>query len=141
MTDDIISADIYGTIKFHCEQLFHDFDAEDQQIAIDYMTQHLAYWFDCYFLPQCTLCGGNWAAMLMSGIKYWLPEVYDAMPERRYSFDELANIVFQWYLIVMLPELTVRVICEELDYTDYLVLNMDIYSWLYADDNYSPICF
>ena len=141
MTDDIIIADIDDTIKFHCEQLFHDFDAEDQQIAIDYMTQHLVYWFDCCFLPQCTLCGGNWAAMFMSGIKYWLPEVYDAMPERSYSVNELASIAIQWYLIAMLPELTVRVICEELDYTDYLVLNMDIYRWLYADDNYSPICF
>jgi len=141
MIDDIIIADIDDTIEFHCEHLFSNFDAEDRQIAVNYMTQHVAYWFDRYFLPQCTLRGGNWAAMFMSGIKYWMPEVYDAMPEKSYSVNELASIALQYYLIAMLPELTVRVICEELDYTDYLVLNMDIYRWLYADDNYSPVCF
>ena len=33
------------------------------------------------FLSHCTACGGNWGAMLLTGIKALWPEVYDAIPE------------------------------------------------------------
>lgn len=32
------------------------------------------------FLDHCIACGGNWCAMLLSGIKALYPEVYDAIP-------------------------------------------------------------
>jgi sucrose-6-phosphate hydrolase SacC (GH32 family) len=44
------------------------------------------------FLQQCSACGGNWTAMIMSGIKEMAPEVYDAMPDREYDFDEVVFI-------------------------------------------------
>lgn len=34
-------------------------------------------------------CGGNWSAMLMSAIQHGLPEVFEAMEDRSYSFNEL----------------------------------------------------
>ena len=45
------------------------------------------------FMEHCTLCGGNWTAMLMTGIKAVAPEVYEKMPDRPYSFDEVCFIV------------------------------------------------
>ena len=32
------------------------------------------------FLSECTACGGDWGAMLLSGIKRLYPKVYDAIP-------------------------------------------------------------
>lgn len=34
------------------------------------------------FLNHCTACGGNWSAMLLSGLKIVHPRVYEAIPER-----------------------------------------------------------
>ena len=47
------------------------------------------------FLKHCTLYGGDWTAMFFffTGIKEVAPEVYKQMPERVYSFDEVAFIV------------------------------------------------
>ena len=45
------------------------------------------------FIEKCTACGGNWVAMMMSGIKEVAPEIYDEMPERSYGFDEVCFIV------------------------------------------------
>lgn len=33
------------------------------------------------FLTHCIACGGDWGAMLLSGIKALYPEVYDAIPD------------------------------------------------------------
>lgn len=33
------------------------------------------------FLDHCIACGGNWTAMLLTGIKALYPEVYDAIPD------------------------------------------------------------
>lgn len=33
------------------------------------------------FLTHCTLCGGNWGGMLLTGIKKLFPRVYDAIPD------------------------------------------------------------
>ena len=41
------------------------------------------------FLKQCTACGGNWSAMLMTGIERVAPDVYKEMPDRSYTFEEL----------------------------------------------------
>ena len=45
------------------------------------------------FLDQCSSCGGNWTAMLMTGIKAVAPAVYEEMPDRSFSFDEVCFIV------------------------------------------------
>jgi hypothetical protein len=45
------------------------------------------------FLEKCTLCGGNWTAMLMTGIKAVAPTIYEEMPDRSFSFDEVCFIV------------------------------------------------
>lgn len=33
------------------------------------------------FLSHCVMCGGNWNGMLLSGIKHFCPDVYEAIPE------------------------------------------------------------
>lgn len=33
------------------------------------------------FLPHCIACGGNWGAMLLTGIKALWPTVWDAIPD------------------------------------------------------------
>ena len=33
------------------------------------------------FLKFCTACGGNWGAMLLSGVDYLYPEVYKLIPQ------------------------------------------------------------
>ena len=33
------------------------------------------------FLTHCYACGGDWGAMLLTGIKALYPEVYDAIPD------------------------------------------------------------
>ena len=45
------------------------------------------------FLDNCIACGGNLTAMLMSGIKAVALEVHEAMPDRKYEFDEVCFIV------------------------------------------------
>lgn len=45
------------------------------------------------FLNNCIACGGNITAMLMTGIKAVAPDVYKAMPDRKYEFDEVCFIV------------------------------------------------
>lgn len=44
------------------------------------------------FLDKCTACGGNWTAMILSGIKNVAPEVYAALPDASYRFDEACFI-------------------------------------------------
>lgn len=45
------------------------------------------------FLHQCTMCGGNWTSMFLTGIKAVAPELYEALPDKNYSFDEVCFIV------------------------------------------------
>ena len=45
------------------------------------------------FLNNCIAGGGNWAAMLMSGIKKVFPDKYAEMEDRQYTFEELLNII------------------------------------------------
>ena len=39
------------------------------------------------FLKQCSACGGNWGAMLLTGIKSVFPDGYDAVKEQYNSMD------------------------------------------------------
>lgn len=43
------------------------------------------------FLKQCSACGGNWTAMLMTGIKTVFPEHYAQMEDKEYDFSDLIN--------------------------------------------------
>ena len=61
MTNDIIIADVDRTIEFHCSNLFGHLGTDVTTQASKYMHEHLQYMFECDFLKQCTLCGGNWA--------------------------------------------------------------------------------
>jgi hypothetical protein len=45
------------------------------------------------FMKKCTACGGNWAAMVMSGIRDVFPEMYATMPDRDYDFIELCQML------------------------------------------------
>lgn len=38
------------------------------------------------FLTHCTACGGDWGAMLLTGIKALYPAVYDAIPDNMGHF-------------------------------------------------------
>lgn len=44
------------------------------------------------FMNHCTACGGNWTAMLMTGIKEVAPEVYDQMTDRNSSSMRSASL-------------------------------------------------
>lgn len=39
------------------------------------------------FFNQCTACGGNWGAMLLTGIKEVFPDSYDEVREQYNSMD------------------------------------------------------
>lgn len=45
------------------------------------------------FLEECEMCGGNWTAMLMTGIKKVAPKIFEEMPDRAFTFDEILFIV------------------------------------------------
>ena len=38
-------------------------------------------------------CGGNWAGMFMSAVKNGLPETFEKMEDKEYSFEELYDII------------------------------------------------
>lgn len=38
-------------------------------------------------------CGGDWTSMLLSAIRYGLPDIYKSMPDKEYSFIEVWNII------------------------------------------------
>lgn len=41
------------------------------------------------FMNNCSACGGNWAAMLMSGVKKAFPEYWENLKDKEYSFDDI----------------------------------------------------
>ena len=47
------------------------------------------------FLDNCSCCGGNWAGMLLTGIKRLYPEVYNAIPNSlgKYAFILIVNVI------------------------------------------------
>lgn len=49
--------------------------------------------FSNFVDKYCIACGGNWTAMLISGIKNAFPEVYDKMPSKKYEFAEICEIL------------------------------------------------
>lgn len=52
-------------------------------------TQHIIPMTMPEFLNNCTACGGNWGAMLLTGIKALYPEVYEAIP------DDMGHFAFR----------------------------------------------
>lgn len=47
---------------------------------------------DGFIKNDCTACGGNWTAMILSGIQRRWPEYYDSMPDKTYEFLEAIEI-------------------------------------------------
>lgn len=47
------------------------------------------------FLDYCYCCGGDWGAMLLTGIKKLYPEVWDAIPNNMgvFAFVDLCNVL------------------------------------------------
>lgn len=47
------------------------------------------------FLSHCIACGGNWGGMLLSGIKHYYPEVYEAIPEKmgRHAWECICTLL------------------------------------------------
>lgn len=47
------------------------------------------------FLGDCTACGGDWGAMLLTGIKRRFPKVWEAIPNDMgmYAFIVLLNVL------------------------------------------------
>lgn len=47
------------------------------------------------FLDNCTACGGDWGAMLLTGIKRLFPQVWEAIPNEMgmYAFIVLLNVL------------------------------------------------
>lgn len=41
---------------------------------------------------DCTACGGNWTAMILTGIKKRWPEYFESMPDKSYNFIEAIEI-------------------------------------------------
>lgn len=52
------------------------------------------------FLEQCTSCGGNLSAMLMTGIKVVAPDVYEQMPQRSYDLASCPLLSVIYVMIV-----------------------------------------
>lgn len=48
-----------------------------------------------FLTKHCTACGGNWAAMIMSGIRSAFPERYAQMEDREYDWKELCQITVE----------------------------------------------
>lgn len=48
---------------------------------------------DEFIKKDCTACGGNWTAMILSGLKKRWPEYYETMPDKSYSFVEAIEIM------------------------------------------------
>lgn len=48
--------------------------------------QHVTPMTNDEFLSHCIACGGDWGAMLLTGIKALYPDVYDAIPDNMGHF-------------------------------------------------------
>ncbi len=45
------------------------------------------------FLANACACGGNWTAMIMTGIKYNFPDAWRNLPaDKEYSYEEVINL-------------------------------------------------
>lgn len=54
-------------------------EAIDRQVIMPMSQDH-------FLGTHCYACGGNWVAMLLTGIKALYPEVYDAIPDNMGHF-------------------------------------------------------
>lgn len=73
---------------------FDDFeDASCIEMLKAVATRTLQLLRDEFIKKDCTACGGNWTAMILSGIKKRWPEYYETMPDKSYSFVESIEIV------------------------------------------------
>lgn len=45
------------------------------------------------FVSHGVACGGNWTAMLLSGLKEVNRPLWDSLPDKEYSFNEVLDIL------------------------------------------------
>ena len=47
------------------------------------------------FLDNCMTCGGDWGGMLLTGIKHFYPEVYEAIPDSmgKYAWQGICTVL------------------------------------------------
>lgn len=73
---------------------FNDFeDAYCLEMLKAVATRTLQLLRDEFIKKDCAACGGNWTAMILSGIKKRWPEYYETMPDKSYSFAEAVEIM------------------------------------------------
>lgn len=47
------------------------------------------------FVSHCTACGGNWTAMLLSGLKEVNKPLWDSIPnDKEFTFEELIGFLY-----------------------------------------------
>ena len=44
------------------------------------------------FIEHCDVCGGNWTAMMLTGVKRCWPEEYAKLEDREHTFDEVYKL-------------------------------------------------
>lgn len=45
------------------------------------------------FIDHCTTCGGNWTALLMTGLKDLFPLTFAALPDTDYGFEDICDLI------------------------------------------------
>ena len=58
------------------------------------------------FLKHCTMCGGNWGGMLLTGIKKLYPKVWEAIPEQM-GVNAFASLVDVLLLLGVIKNLMI----------------------------------
>ncbi len=58
------------------------------------------------FLKHCTMCGGNWGGMLLTGIKKLYPKVWDVIPDNMgiNAFASLLDVLLLLGVYVICPD-------------------------------------
>lgn len=70
----------YETIKQSVDSIITTWGSAGESIIANAFDEHHKMTFDD-FLNNCIQCGGNWGAMLLSGMKKIYPKTYEAIPE------------------------------------------------------------
>lgn len=84
----------YNDYKEVMETLAKDWGEDGEKVVALALHNPVNISFD-NFLMHCVCCGGDWGAMLLSGVKHYRPEVYDAIPEHMgvYAFKDILLVL------------------------------------------------
>lgn len=70
----------YEMIKQSVDSIITAWGSAGESVIANAFDEHRKMTFDD-FLNNCIQCGGNWGAMLLSGMKKIYPKTYEAIPE------------------------------------------------------------